>query len=133
MEGMTTSSKPSIDPVFRRVGIFCVIVGLAGCAVVLAVTHPFETRLSSIGSALVTLIWAVIWWCVPVTHTIGGVLMLHGSLRAATSTALVTLGGTVIVIYLAVYSAYPLFIGLAVNGTVTFVLLAWAIFRVRRR
>ncbi len=115
---------------FRVAAILCVVVGLVGTAGVLRVTGVLDGsgRPGLWPSVLVTL---AIILCAPVAHLVGGVLMLaRGSVAAATVTALVTLGGTMLVAPVAVLTRHPLFVAPAVTGVVVIGLLIWSVVRV---
>jgi hypothetical protein len=127
VRGMDAS--PDSDPVFR---IAAIVATVAGAAVVIGVLWAAgPVQLPGPGYWLVFLLQLGLVLCTPVTHLVGGALMLlRGSVATATITALVTTGGTLLVGVLAIVTIHPLFVAPAVTGVAVIGLLLWAVFRV---
>jgi hypothetical protein len=122
-------SSPDSDPVFR---IAATVATVAGAAVVIGVLWAAgHVRLSSPGGWLLFLLQLGFVLCTPATHLVGGALMLlRGSVVAATITVLVATGGMMFVGLLAIVTTHPLFVAPAVTGVAVIGLLLWAVFRV---
>jgi hypothetical protein len=122
-------SSPASDPVFRAAAIVATVAGAAGVIGVLWAAGPVQ--LPGPGYWLVFLLQLGFVLCTPATHLVGGALMLlRGSVATATITALVTMGGTLLVGILAIVTIHPLFVAPAVTGAVVIGLLLWAVFHV---
>lgn len=122
-------SSPASDPVFRAAAIVATVAGAGGVIGVLWAAGPIQ--LPGPGYWVVFLLQLGFVLCTPATHLVGGALMLlRGSVATATITALVTMGGTLLVGILAIVTVHPLFVAPAVTGAVVIGLLLWAVLRV---
>jgi hypothetical protein len=137
--GMTHPSPPhpsprSCAPAFDRAAIGCLAAGMIGTLVVLPFALPLDVRDGGWWAVLDTAVRMLVLLSVPMTHLVGGVLMMRGSTRAAVVVLVVTAAGTVLTGYLAVasaaFSVLALFTGI---GVVVTVLLTLALRPARRQ
>jgi hypothetical protein len=115
-------------PAFDRAAVGCLAAGMIGTLLVLPFALPLGVRYEGWWDVADTAVRLLVLLSVPMTHLVGGVLMMRGSTRAAVIMLVVTAAGTVLTGWLAVasavFSALALFTGI---GVVVTVLLALAL------
>ncbi|HLU60212.1 MAG TPA: hypothetical protein VKZ81_32530 [Pseudonocardia sp.] len=133
MDTRCTDRGAASDPVFRATAVACIVAGVAGVAGALWQFVPLRVPDGAI-YWLFTLLGAALLLWPPLTHLVGGVLMLRrGSAGAAVVTAFVSGWATLSLLALNVgVLLHPYLLAQAGATAVLTGLIVWAVARRRR-